>query len=120
MFEDCIKCGFCQENCFIENAGFESLTSFISGDSLNKDVIWVCANCWLCQENCPQGINIMEGKYAWQRQLEPPEAIEIGTANIIDCGFCLPISLDLIEARIDQGLDKFDLVGQEIIAFLLD
>lgn len=120
MFKDCIKCGFCQENCFIEGAGFESLTSFVSGDSPNKDLAWVCANCWLCQENCPQGVKIMEVKYAWQRQLEPPKAIDIGTANIINCGYCLPIDLDLIEARVDQGLNGFELLGPEVIAYLLD
>ncbi|HZK44215.1 MAG TPA: hypothetical protein VFC73_08010 [Syntrophomonadaceae bacterium] len=119
MFEDCIKCGLCKENCFIEKAGFESLTSFVSGDSNNKDLAWVCANCWYCQEHCLQEVNIMEGKLTLQRLLKSPEAINVGIANVKQCGFCLPIDEDVLESRVDQGLDKFNLLDETTIAYLL-
>ncbi len=120
MFENCIQCGLCRDVCLIEKIGYESLVTFSSGASDKESLAWICANCWQCQEECPQGVNIIQEKHRMQRELPHPPAIKNGLNNIRQCGYCLPISRELIEARIQEGLSEFELLNPQLISSLLD
>lgn len=120
MSNICLQCGLCRDVCLIENIGYESFVTFSSGESNDESLAWVCANCWQCQEQCPQEVNIMEEKYLIQRRLPSPPAIQNGVFNIRQYGYCLPTSEEHIEARADQGLSTFSLLDPLIIKYLLD
>lgn len=118
MFESCLKCAVCYENCYLEQMGIASFVHLpLEGDASS---IWICSNCWTCQDICPVGIPLMELKCQVQQKLEPPSSYKASLENILLCGFCLPIEPEELNPfRLDDGLEPVTLVSSNTIATLL-
>lgn len=90
MFEDCLKCGQCQKSCYLSKMNIRSFVEeLLKGEG--KDNLWICSNCWVCQDNCPQKLPLMEYKWEQQRQTKPPKAMQFGFEYIRREGYCFPI-----------------------------
>lgn len=119
MFETCIQCGCCQESCYLENKGIRSFAS-VPLEGADQVNIWMCSNCWVCQDQCPQGVPLMEYKKQLQRQRPKPYGWAEGIRLIAQCGFCLPIDLDsLNEFRVEVGLEPITGILSSTIKHLL-
>jgi ferredoxin len=82
--------------------------------------LWTCSNCWTCQDSCPAGIPLMELKWQMQQEIQAPPVYAAALANILKCGYCLPVDPDDINPfRIDDGLDPLILAPKAIIEMLL-
>ena len=118
MFDACLKCNICYENCYLEQMGIPSFVRL----PLQKDAssIWTCSNCWTCQDICPVGISLMELKWQLQQTIEPPPSYGASLENILLCGYCLPIDPDELNPfRLDDGLEPVTLASSNVIAILL-
>ena len=118
MFDSCLKCELCYENCYLEQMG---ISSFVRLPLQDDDAgIWNCSNCWTCHDICPAGIPLMDLKWEIQQTLEPPSRYMASLQNIFVCGYCLPIEPDDINPfRLDDGLEPITLADTMIVAALL-
>lgn len=118
MFDSCLKCGSCYENCYLEQMGISSFVRLPFYEDASS--LWTCSNCWTCQDTCPAGIPLMELKWQLQRTVEAPPIYTASLENILKCGYCFPIyPEDINSFRIDDGLDPLTLASPETIAILL-
>jgi heterodisulfide reductase subunit C len=68
IFSACLMCRMCTASCPITKINhtynpFRIIRLALFGlkkEILSSDFIWLCSNCYACQERCPQGINIPE------------------------------------------------------------
>lgn len=68
IFSACLMCRACTASCPITEVNhkfnpFRIIRLALLGlkkETLSNDFIWLCCNCYACQERCPQGINIPE------------------------------------------------------------
>ena len=68
IFSACIMCRNCTASCPITTINntfnpFRIIRMALLGlkkEIFTSDFIWLCSNCYACQERCPQGINIPE------------------------------------------------------------
>jgi heterodisulfide reductase subunit C len=68
IFSACLMCRTCTASCPIttNNATFNPFRIIrlallgLRKEIFTSDFIWLCSNCYACQERCPQGINIPE------------------------------------------------------------
>jgi heterodisulfide reductase subunit C len=68
IFSACIMCRNCTASCPITTINntfnpFRIIRMALLGlrkEIFTNDFIWLCSNCYACQERCPQGINIPE------------------------------------------------------------
>jgi heterodisulfide reductase subunit C len=68
LFFACIMCRTCTASCPITtiNNSFNPFRIIrlalmgLSKEIFTSDFIWLCSNCYACQERCPQGINVPE------------------------------------------------------------
>lgn len=118
MFDSCLKCGICYENCYLEQMGIPSFVRLLVQEDAAS--LWTCSNCWNCQDSCPVGIPLMELKWQMQQEVQSPPVYTASLANILKCGYCLPVDPDDINSfRIDDGLDPLTLAPPITIGVLL-
>lgn len=118
MFESCLKCAVCIENCYLEQMGIPSFVH-LPGEE-DPSSIWICSNCWTCQDVCPADIPLMELKWQLQRTIQPPPNYAASLENILLCGYCLQIeSEELNQFRLDIGLEPVTLASPNTIASIL-
>ncbi|MGI5922030.1 MAG: 4Fe-4S dicluster domain-containing protein [Syntrophomonadaceae bacterium] len=118
MFDKCLKCGLCYDNCYLEQLGIPSFARLARGE--NASALWTCSNCWTCQDICPAGVPLMAAKWQLQQKSRPPRVYSASLTNILNCGYCLPIDPEDINTfRTDDGLDPLTLASAATIATLL-
>jgi len=67
-FRGCYTCGTCTAGCPIHRAHedydplriIRLLTLGLREEILRGDMIWLCSDCYTCQENCPMGVKITD------------------------------------------------------------
>jgi ferredoxin len=118
MFESCLKCGVCYDNCYLEHMGIPSFVRLLVHEDTAS--LWTCSNCLTCQDSCPAGIPLMELKWQMQQEVKSPPLYTASLANIRKCGYCLPVDpADINSFRIDDGLDPLTLAPLATIDVLL-
>ena len=118
MFEACLKCAICYENCYLEQMGIASFIRLPLQEDASS--IWTCSNCWTCQDICPVNIPLMELKWQLQQMIETPPSYAASLENIALCGYCLQIDPEELNPfRLDDGLEPLILASSNIIATLL-
>lgn len=118
MFDFCIKCGICYDNCYLEQREIPSFVRVIFQE--DADTLWTCSNCWTCQDSCPIGIPLMELKWQLQQGVQSPPIYTASLANILKCGYCLSVDPNEINPfRLDDGLDPLTLAPPATIEVLL-
>jgi len=67
-FRDCLGCGTCSAGCPVHRATasydplkiMRMLVLGLREELLKGDMIWLCSDCYTCQENCPMGIKVTD------------------------------------------------------------
>ena len=67
-FRSCYACGTCTAGCPVHRAheGYDPLRIMrmlvfgFKEELLKGEMIWLCADCYTCQENCPMGVKITD------------------------------------------------------------
>jgi heterodisulfide reductase subunit C len=67
-FRGCLACGTCSAGCPVHRATvsydplriMRMLVLGLRHELLNGDLIWLCSDCYTCQENCPMGVKITD------------------------------------------------------------
>jgi heterodisulfide reductase subunit C2 len=67
-FRSCYTCGTCTAGCPVHRANTDYdplriIRMIILGlreELLKGDMIWLCSDCYTCQENCPMGVKITD------------------------------------------------------------
>jgi heterodisulfide reductase subunit C len=67
-FRGCLACGTCSAGCPVHRATtsydpiriMRMLVLGLRQELLKGDMIWLCSDCYTCQENCPMGIKITD------------------------------------------------------------
>lgn len=68
LIRRCFACGTCTAGCPIREVDkrynprriIRMILYGMKDELLRSDFVWLCANCYTCQERCPQGIRITE------------------------------------------------------------
>lgn len=120
MTDRCLKCGSCVNACPVQKIGYPS---FVASrlEEAGENKLWLCTNCWLCQQVCPVGIDLWSIKSMLRRRAENvPEGVQTGYDHLAAGGFILPINEEINLMRAEQGLEPFQLPPKYIIYFLLE
>lgn len=64
----CLACRTCTSGCPVHRANNEydplrimrMLTFGLKNELIGGDMIWLCSDCYTCQENCPMGIKVTD------------------------------------------------------------
>lgn len=64
----CLACGMCTAGCPVREVDcrysprrlIRMILLGMREEVLNSDFLWLCSNCFTCQERCPQGVRIPE------------------------------------------------------------
>jgi heterodisulfide reductase subunit C2 len=67
-FKGCLACGTCSAGCPVRRvtSGYDPMRIIrmlilgLKEELLKGDMIWLCSDCYTCQENCPMGIKITD------------------------------------------------------------
>jgi heterodisulfide reductase subunit C2 len=67
-FRACLACGTCSAGCPVHRvtASYDPLRIMrmlvlgLREELLKGDMIWLCSDCYTCQENCPMGIKVTD------------------------------------------------------------
>jgi heterodisulfide reductase subunit C len=67
-FRACYTCGTCTAGCPVhrENKEYDPLRIMrmlvlgLREELIKGDIIWLCSDCYTCQENCPMGVKITD------------------------------------------------------------
>lgn len=117
LLQGCTRCGLCRDVCIVEKLGGHSITSFLCGD--DDYSAWLCSSCWLCQEICPEGVDIHAIMMEKRHEEEAPTGHRANLVNVLSFGYALPIDDSINEWRRFHGLDAVDLIPAERLKVLL-
>jgi len=117
MVENCTRCGLCMEVCLAERLGGHTITSLLNGGE--RYSAWLCSSCWLCQEVCPEGVDIRQVMMCERRQEAVPEPYRRSFENVLRYGYAFPITEEINAMRAAYGLDAVELISVERVQLLL-
>ncbi len=117
LLEACTRCGLCREACIVERLGAHSITSFLCGD--NEYSAWLCSSCWLCQEVCPQGVDIHAIMMEKRREEQAPAGHQANLVNVLRFGYALPVDETVNELRLFHGLEAVEFIPGQWLEILL-
>jgi len=117
VVENCTRCGLCREVCLAESLGGHTITSMLNGGEMYS--AWLCSSCWLCQEICPQGVDIRQVIMRERKREPAPEAHRRSFENVLRYGYAFPITEEINAVRAAHGLDPVELVSAERVGLLL-
>lgn len=128
----CFGCGVCMGGCPVArvNEGFHPrklLRELIIGDwdtVLEGEAIWLCAQCHLCSEACPQGVGISDiivdlRNLATSLGIPPPESYRENMRMVAETGRLALITSPSILVRHRLSLDALEPVAAEEIRALV-
>ncbi len=128
----CFGCGVCMGGCPVArvNEGFHPrrlVRELVIGDwgnVLEGEEIWLCAQCHLCSETCPQGVGLSElivdlRNMAISAGVNPPEAYRENIRLVTETGRLAPITSATLLSRSKLSLGDLDPVAAEEIRELV-
>jgi heterodisulfide reductase subunit C len=128
----CFGCGVCMGGCPVArvNEGFHPrrlVRELVIGDwdrVLQGEAIWLCAQCHLCSETCPQGVGLSElivdlRSMAVRAGVNPPEGYSENIRQVAETGRLAPITSATLMSRNKLSLGELDPVAAEEIRELV-
>ncbi|MHA2295485.1 MAG: 4Fe-4S dicluster domain-containing protein [Candidatus Hodarchaeales archaeon] len=126
----CFQCGTCVGSCPVASVHPDYSPRQIIIECLlgqkdmllmsSKSTIWLCASCFTCEENCPQGVQITDVIIALRNiamnaaGYVPEGILEQGLA-LIDNATISPLTKTLLKRRNKMGLPEMKPLGVEDI-----
>jgi heterodisulfide reductase subunit C len=124
----CFGCGVCMGGCPVArvNESFHPrrlVRELVMGDwssVLEGGDIWLCAQCHLCSETCPQGVGLSElivdlRNIAVSAGVSPPEGYRENIRQVAETGRLAPITPATLMSRSRLSLGELDPVAAEEI-----
>lgn len=99
-------------------AGMDGHSIAMVLNELAGDGAWNCAQCWMCIEVCPQGVDIFGFMMKRRRVEEIPELIRMGIDGIFMKGFWFG-DTQFNEVRESFRLPAVRFLGREKVGFLM-
>jgi len=126
----CYQCGTCSAGCPVLNALelmphqiFRMVLLGLKQEVLESSTIWLCASCYLCNERCPQGVEISNVFFALKNIAAQhhiiPKGLKQLAENLIKLGVTAEVSEFQMEEREDLGLPEVPKVDSSIIHEIL-
>jgi heterodisulfide reductase subunit C len=128
----CFQCGVCMGGCPVArvNDRFHPrrlVRELAMGDLegvLRGDAIWLCAQCHICSETCPQGIgisNLIIGlrNFAIDMGVLPPESFVKNMKQLVETGRLVPPSSRIEQLRDRLGLGPIEQAAVEEVQHLI-
>ena len=113
----CTQCGICREVCLAEQLGGHTITSLLSGGETFSS--WLCSCCWLCQEACPEAVDIHELMIAVRRDTEPSDRYQQAYESVKACGYAFRITDEINDLRASFELGPVVLISPGRLQLLL-
>jgi len=114
---NCTRCGLCREVCLAEKLGQHTITSLLSGG--DEYSAWLCSCCQLCQEVCPEGVDVHRVIIEERREGTPTEPFRRSFDNIRRFGYAFAIGEEINDLRAAHGLKPVQLVSPGRVRLLL-
>jgi heterodisulfide reductase subunit C len=115
----CYQCGVCMGGCPVArvNDKFHPrrlMSELVRGDwsdILDGEAIWLCAQCYVCNETCPQGVGIADlimdlRNLAISKGVTPPESYVKNVKQMAETG-----RLASVTSRVRRLREKLELGG---------
>ena len=128
----CFGCGVCMGGCPVARVyeGFHPrrlVRELVVGDwdsVLEGEEIWLCAQCHLCSETCPQGVGLSElildlRNMAVSAGVNPPDGYRENIRLVAETGRLAPITSSTLLSRNKLGLGDLNPVAAEEIRELV-
>jgi len=115
--ENCTQCGACRSVCLAEKLGEHTITSLLSGGE--EYSAWLCSCCQLCQEVCPEGVDIQQVIIDERRKGQPTEPYRRSFQNVLRYGYAFAITEEVNELRAAYDLEPVELISQDRVRLLL-
>lgn len=103
--------------CLAEKLGGHTITSLLSGGE--EYSAWLCSCCQLCQEVCPEGVDIQQVIIDERRKGQATGPHRRSFQNVLRYGYAFAITGEVNELRAVYGLEPAELVSQERVRLLL-
>jgi heterodisulfide reductase subunit C len=115
--DDCTHCGACRDVCLAEALGGHTITSLLSGGEDYS--AWLCSCCWLCQETCPEHVDVHAVMIGERLGGLAPGSYRRSLESVLRCGFAFPIGEEIASVRAAYGLPPLEPISAERLATLL-
>jgi len=103
--------------CLAEKLGEHTITSLLSGGE--EYSAWLCSCCQLCQEVCPEGVDIQQVIIDERRKGQPTEPYRRSFQNVLRYGYAFAITEEVNELRAAYDLEPVELISQDRVRLLL-
>lgn len=115
MSDHCLHCGRCVNACILYRLGRYSFAQAHLDGKLETSA-WLCNQCGMCSDVCPQQIPLAE----WQIQYARERRFETGAPHLLRNGYCFPLREGCVnDGRRTYGLAPIAFADQETLLFLL-
>jgi heterodisulfide reductase subunit C len=126
----CYQCGTCSAGCPVLNAmglmPHQLIRMVLLGlkqEVLESSTIWLCASCYLCNERCPQGVEISNVFFALKniaaQQHIIPKGLKQLAENLLRLGATAELTEFQEEERQDLGLPAVPKADSQAIQEIL-
>ncbi len=127
----CYQCGTCSAGCPVLGAldymPHQLIRMTLLGmrkEVLESNMIWFCATCYLCNERCPQGVEVSNVFYALKNLAAREQIIPKGLRQFARTVYRLGVSAEVSdfqeEEREDLGLAAVPEVDAEAVKQILE
>lgn len=113
----CTHCGICRDVCLAEALGGHTITTLLSGG--DEYSAWLCSCCWLCQEACPEHVDIHSVMIDERRGEPAPGPYRRCLESVLRCGFAFPIGEEIAGVRAAYGLPPLESISTKRLAVLV-
>lgn len=126
----CVQCGMCTSNCPFSEAldvkPHQVVKRVLLGmrdSTLSCETIWICSSCFMCDQRCPQGVELGNVMFALKNMASVekgvPEGLEKVVLTIMDLGRTTEVTDFENEERLSLGLPSAPRVDADAIRRLL-
>ncbi len=127
----CYQCGTCSAGCpvisaleFMPHQIIRMTLLGLKKEVLETSTLWLCATCYLCNERCPQGVEISNVFFslknmAAQKQIMPKGLKQLAN-NIYQLGVAAEVTDFQEEEREDLGLSVVPEVDRKAVQEILE
>ena len=126
----CVQCGMCTSGCpyaeMLDEKPHEVIKKILLGmksDVINSKFIWLCSTCFMCDERCPQGVELGRVMFALKnlaaKERGAPESYKLFGKQVMSTGRSTNITVLRKKEREKIGLPKIPKIDSECMSRML-